>query len=598
MIPSAAAQGPLSDPVNFAVGDFGAIADDGKADGEAIRKCIAVAQASGRPAEVVFSAGIYHLEPELSGGGDWFSLPIKGAEKLILSGAQGATKLIFTQPSAGGILFENCKDVSVRNSIDYDPLPYSFGTVTTVDEQGGSFDLELDAHSIAPDHSAYSKENAKALWGIVIQPDAGHHTTRYGPHAIGDGGAIQHVADRLWRLESKLRSGVTAAEAGLRAGARYVHMPRTYGAGVCFRNSTNVRAEGVTILASPGLAFLPILCGGEIVLVDCHVRLAPGRLLSTNADGIHARGLRGKLHIERCSFEGMADDAINIHSSAILVREVISTTEIVAPNHTWILRPSDELVVLDPDRLAEKGRTTVASTEPGPGSTRIRFTKPIEGLKAGSGFADADRVYNLSEAGSPFVIRDCRFLAFRGRGILASSMGGIIERNRFENNEGWGLDIAFGERIWGEGPPPTNLVIKGNEFIGKDGMQPAINIRVSIAFEKPSRAEDHGIRPMRNITVRDNTFENLSSPAIRMGGVVGSVIENNRIQSSGNATQNPLKTAAVIIDNSSEVVLGKLNVDDPRFAGDLELGAMLDAGEQGIRFDPAGLRVLDQREPR
>jgi hypothetical protein len=406
------------------------------------------------------------------------------------------------------------------------------------------------------------------------------------------------VEGRTWRLESKLRPGVTAADAGLRERVRYVHMPRTYGAGVCFRNSTNVRADGVTILASPGLAFLPILCGGKVEWVDCHVRVAPGRLLSTNADGIHARGLRGNLHIERCSFEGMADDAINIHSSAILVQNVVSSTEIIAPNHTWSLRPGDELVVLDSDNLSEKGRTTVASTDLGPGSTRIRFTNPIKGMKAGSGFADADRIYNLSEAGSPFVIRDCRFLAFRGRGILASSTGGLIERNRFENNEGWGLDIAFGERIWGEGPPPANLIIKGNEFIGKGGMQPAINVRVSIAFEKPMGEEERGIRPMRNITVRDNTFENLSGPAIRMGGVVGSVIENNRIKRSGDAAETPLKTAAVEIDNSSGVVLGTLSVEDPRFASDLKLGGMLDPGEQGIRFDRAGLRVVDQRESR
>jgi hypothetical protein len=596
-IPCAAAQEIPSVPTSFAVGDFGAVANDGKADGLAIRQCIAAAQASGSPAEVVFIAGIYQVDPGSAADDDWFSLTVRGAQNLTLRGAQDGTILIFSQPSAGGILFEKCKDVSVRNlTIDYDPLPYAFGTVTAVDEQDGTLDLELDEQSIALDHGAFCMKNAKAIWGIVVQPDSRYQTTRYGPHVIGMGGAIQRKVDRSWRLASELRPGVSAAAAGLRAGARYVHMARTYGAGVCFRNSNNVRAEGVTILASPGLAFLPILCGGEIRLTDCHVRLASGRLLSTNADGIHARGLRGNLHIQRCSFEGMADDAINIHSSAILVKDVISSTEVIAPNHSWSVRSGDELVVLDPEILREKGRTTVASTEIGPNTTRIRFMKPIDGLKSGSGFADADRIYNLSESGSPFVIRDCRFLAFRGRGILASSKGGIIERNRFENNEGWGLDIAFGERIWGEGPPPVNLVIKGNEFIGKGGMQPAINIRLSIAFEKTTRVEDRGIRPMRNISLHDNSFENLSGPAIWMSGVVGSVIENNRIQSNGNAIQTPLRTAAVSIDNSSGVILGNLSVEDPRFENDLELGSMLDPGEQGIRFDPAGLRVVDQRE--
>ena len=171
----------------FPVRDFGAVPDDGNADGEAIRKCIAAAQASGKPAEVLFEAGIYQVELEGGGADDW-ALPVKGAEKLMLHGAEGGSTLVFTNPSVGGILFENCTDVSIRNlTIDYDPLPYSFGTVTAVDEQSGTFDLELDEASITFDHSAYSKENAKALWGIAVQPDAKYQTTRYGPHVIGGG---------------------------------------------------------------------------------------------------------------------------------------------------------------------------------------------------------------------------------------------------------------------------------------------------------------------------------------------------------------------------------------------------------------------------
>jgi hypothetical protein len=254
---------------------------------------------------------------------------------------------------------------------------------------------------------------------------------------------------------------------------------------------------------------------------------------------------------------------------------------------------------MDPQTLEEKGRTTVASAVAGPRSTRIRFTKPVEGLKAGTTYGDADRIYNLSEAGSPFVIRDCEFSSFRGRGILASSTGGIIERNRFENNEGWGIDLGFGERIWGEGPPPGNIVIADNEFIGKGGILPAINVRVTIDFVRTTqgpREADKGIRPFRNFTIRGNTFENLSAPAIRLGGVLGALVENNAVKRTGAAETASLKSAAVEVDNSAGVVINQLTVQDTRFSSDLMLGSLLEAGGQGIKFEPAGLRVEDHRK--
>ena len=58
---------PASGTARFFVRDFGAMPGDAQADGEAIRKCIAAAQASGKPSEVVFEAGIYRMEPAPAG---------------------------------------------------------------------------------------------------------------------------------------------------------------------------------------------------------------------------------------------------------------------------------------------------------------------------------------------------------------------------------------------------------------------------------------------------------------------------------------------------------------------------------------------------
>jgi hypothetical protein len=52
----------------------------------------------------------------------------------------------------------------------------------------------------------------------------------------------------------------------------------------------------------------------------------------------------------------------------------------------------------------------------------------------------------------------------------------------------------------------------------------------------------------------------------------------------------------VEVDNSTGVVISQLTVQDPGFASDLMLGSLLEPGGQGVKFEPAGLRVDDQRK--
>jgi len=573
--------------IPFSVRDFGATPNDATPDGPSIRKCIQTAQASGQKAKIVFEPGIYRIDaaPNVKSVGDeWVSLLIQNTNDLALLGAPEGTTLTFTNPSASAIVFDSCRNISLKNiQIDYDPLPYAFGTVRSVDLRENTFDLELDSNSIAFDHQAFSK--AKGIWGMVVKPDAKSGTTRYGPTAVG-AKDIAPLAGRNWRLTMDVpKNGMggyanALVRSGMQPGDRYVHMPRIYGCAVGIQACENVRIENVDILSSPGLSFFPYL-SRHVSLIDCHVRPGSGRIISANADGIHARGMRGDLLIERCSFEGMGDDAINIHSSAIVVRKVNSSSEIIAQPATWSVHPGDELAAFDGTTLMEKGRTTVAGSQVTSGGTLIRFTKPISGLLAGRGVADSDRLYNLSEAGGPFVIRDYRFLSHRGRAILVSGMDGTIENNFFENNEGWGVDLSFGDTLWAEGPPARDLTIAGNVFQGCGGGQPAIGARSTATATATSTGKEPCF--FKNLVIRNNQFLDLASPAIRLYGVNGVLIKDNTIV----AANPPAKTAnfaAIELENSSGVVISDLKVEDARIKTDVLIGANVDPGEAGVRI--------------
>lgn len=572
--------------LRFSVRDFGAIADDGLSDGEAVRKCIQTAVAAGQKAVVVFETGNYRIDasPGATAMGELVSLPINKVTNLTLSGARGETTLTFTNPSASGIVLDGCRNVCVENiRIDYDPLPYAFGTIRAVNLAEGTFDLELDDNSTDFSNPLFAR--ARTLWGMVIRPDPKQGTTCYGPVAVGSK-TFAPVSGRVWRLTEASLGGAgyqnAIASSGMKPGERYVHMARTYGCAVGIQSCEEARIKNVTILSSPGLSFFPYLSHG-VSLVDCHVSPGKDRPISSNADGIHARGLRGDLLVENCSFDGMGDDAINIHSNAILVRKINSPTQIFAPTGTWSVRKGDELVAYDGITLGEKGRTAVESSGQTQGGILISLTKPVEGLRAGQGCEDADRFYNLSEAGGPFVIRNCRFLSHRGRGVLVSGAGGRIENNRFENNEGWGVDLSFGDSIWAEGPPARDLQITGNVFLGRGGSQPCIVVRSSA----PKESRISGRRFFKELTIRDNKFLNLRAPAVRLYGVDGVLVENNLL-TTDSPTSERLPFAGLEVENSSGVLVRHWKVADPRFGTAVLIGSEVAAGDEGFRIESPG----------
>jgi hypothetical protein len=101
--------------------------------------------------------------------------------------------------------------------------------------------------------------------------------------------------------------------------------------------------------ASPGLAVGLVGNRGEIRVRGLEVRFAPGsaRLLTTNADGVHAQQNRSGPIIEDSYFEGMADDAINIYTPLKVLLEVRSQNRWLVSHGAHIL-PGDRLQVLDP----------------------------------------------------------------------------------------------------------------------------------------------------------------------------------------------------------------------------------------------------------
>jgi hypothetical protein len=483
---------------------------------EALKAAIAAARACEGGGELRFEPGaVYRIGlPDGSGLQGKHALHIKAATNLVLNG-QGAT-LVITNPEIGAICTEDCQSVEVKNfKIDYDPLPYAPGVISEVNLSEGWFELDVSDGFLEPDQPCF--ERAMAKWGLTVrEPDDGGR--RYGPAALFSK-HWKKTGDRVWRFYTT-ENGYDPAlqQAGLNVGARFIHMARNYAQAVAAKNCDQILWENITVYASPGLAFYPHITSHHTIR-DCHVRMKEGRIFSTNADGIHMRGSRGHVLIDGCSFEGMADDAINVHSSAMSVQEQPAPNQVLVKKHTYSVRPGDELVIVRSAVAEILGTAVVQSVADRGGSWLLTLDRELPALPAGAGAEKNEHgdpiasinLYNLSESAAPFTIRNCRFNDYRGRGILVSAHNGLIENNVFNVREGWGVVMNYESSRWAEGPIAHDVVIKNNAFYAKpESRQPAI----LSAVHTRGGAEVQGA-PFKNIRIEGNRFHGYET-AVRM----------------------------------------------------------------------------------
>ena len=595
--------------VKLHVRDFGAVPSSANIF-QALEDVVAAAKAVDGPVEIFFEPeAIYRVTlpnaAELKDTHTFqkqYAWHIKNATNLVVNG-RGSTLLV-TDPEIGGICMEGSSHIGLKNfKIDYDPLPYTQGTITKVNLSEYWFELKLDEGFPEPNLANFKRaKKTDGNWGLTIRDEPNGHR-RYGPTAVF-AADWEKTGERLWRFHPSKKGSSYSLQnnplqaANLKTGERYVHMARNWAQALAGRSSDHVLWENITILSSPGLAFYPRGTSHHTIR-DCHVKLKKGRIFSTDADGIHMRGSRGHALIEGCSFEGMADDGINVHSSALSVIEIPSPNQVVVRKHTFSVRPGDELLLVRSESATVLGKAKVATVEDQGGSWRITCEQDLPKLAAGKGFASSDNLYNLSEAANPFVIRNCHFKDYRGRGILVSAYGGTVENNLFEMPEGWGVVLLYESTRWGEGPIAYDLTIRNNEFRAHSNPRnPAIITH--LATRAGASVES---RPFHDIRIEGNTFHEYGMPTIVMQAARDVVIAENRIFCSAETERRKSDYATVVLKNCENILIDKLGVDDPdqgqyavvEIGADCAPGKSIAVGNQKTSVVEPCLPVLDRR---
>ena len=516
------------------VRDFGVVGDGRADDGPAIRRAVEAAIEAGPGATLVFEKRTYRLGMHGDGGGQ---ISLTNVDGLTIEG-NGSTLLL--HPHNGIFDVRDCRNVVIRGFvIDFDPLPFTQGTILAVDAVAGSFDLEIhDGYPFPPPDALVKKLRGAGgwRWGSVIDPTARHRRWDVSDHFYIE--SVNALAGQPRTVRIKVTEPYAGRLAPVRAGDRFF-LPlqlvgegvRAFGSNILITRSAECTIENVTIhTARSGMVYTLIRNEGRITLRNNRIAFAPGstRICTTWKDGVHCKDNRVGPLIENCYFEGMLDDSINIGANTAMAVEVISPTEFRLKGPDF--GPGDKVMVFDPNGGSILAETRVATVRSEKGRRVIVLADPVEGVVTGRKRRHVDikstHFYNMSYASNRFVVRDCTFGPQRRHAILVRSSDGIIEGNVVDRVGGAAVSMGNEMGSFYEGPFPRNNIIRHNTI--RNTQRPAIHIY--------TRSLGGSARHTRDIRVEGNTITVLpGSPGILIRAAANVLITGNRILDSSGA---------------------------------------------------------------
>ncbi|MEK6795056.1 MAG: right-handed parallel beta-helix repeat-containing protein [Spirochaetota bacterium] len=500
--------------------------------------------------EVTIPPGVYRISPPSSHSS--IHLYLTNMSDFTVNAPDVTMLCTETCPS---IRLDNCSNVLIRGiTVDYDPLPFTQGTVLSIGTNDRDIEIALhDGYPLPPegDQGLYIYDRITRHWKKNM------YTSGTSAKLTVIGRTVRGTTD-----------GVNA-RLGIETGDLVVIKRKIRSPHVTFLSrSFFCTFDGVTLHTGPTFAVLDVNGGGNRYL---GMRITPGpvppgateaRLKANTADGIHVISSMPGPHIENCLIEGHSDDGIAIHGHYALVLRDSGTRITVMPKNDVLPFTTNSIVRFT--RTADGSvfaQATVAGITPSaaadrPGYEAVKGSLSIENkgirdsmktyyeidLDTAVNAAPGDGIDCPAKNGDGFIVRGNTIRNHRARGLLIKASDGIIENNIIDGSSIAGIVVAPELIFWLEAGNSWNLTIRSN-VIRNSGYErsstgssqagmisviangasgyaaPAAQRNIEIADNIVERCCGVNllITAASNVTVRNNTFKDTHGVESRTG---------------------------------------------------------------------------------
>lgn len=377
-------------------------------------------------------------------------------------------------------------------------------------------------------------------WGIAFDGDTKHLVYNTSDIGCPTKGASEVAPRRIhapgWK-DARLVPGTVVA---MRGWGRPTP-------GIFLSHDVNTTIENVKVHYAEGMGLLAQLCE-NITLEKFGVCLkgdADPRYFTTQADATHFSGCKGKIVSCNGLYEGMMDDAINVHGTYLKVVKRVDDRTLVGRymhGQSWGFEwgcPGDEVQFIRSNTMELVGKQNkIISIRPydkeqteGAREFLITFQEPVDQvINEQSGFGIENLTWIPEVLFSGNVIRNNR-----ARGSLFSTpRKTIVENNLFDHTSGAAILLCGDCNGWFETGACRHVIIRKNRFVNAltnlfQFTNAVISIYPEIPDLKGQQQYFHG-GPEGGIVIEDNEFETFDAPILYAKSVDGLVFRNNTIK--------------------------------------------------------------------
>ena len=451
---------------------------------------------------IFFPEGNYYLESSshgcinLSGKKN---LTFEGENSTIINASYDPTIKQNPQKTSmsATLLFLDCENITVKNlAFDYAAYTQVCGHVVEVGDNKTTVKIDrryIDGSSKLP------LTGDEYVMAVNVLDENGHVK---GDFYAPDSGFAAALEGDLYTISGEFGSEGDTVVARFTLG--------NYAGPTIFAASAkNVKFENFSSYSSPTATFYATLDNENFTFDGYHVAPPDGAewLWGSNVDSIHIKGIRGTVTLKNSTFQGLGDDALNVHSIAGKVTKVTDDKVFLEYFYGGKLdgiwsRAGDEIEFYDKSFKLIATATARASNNGSVTLENVSGTIPVG-------------CFARNKTTSPdLLIENVTVDGGRARAFLIQSRTATVKNCKISNLGLAAVIVSPDLKEWGEMGPCESFTASGLEISNVCTMKNAA-CRGAVMVTNSHSGSVKGSGTLHGtVKITDSTFDSVNSPAL------------------------------------------------------------------------------------